>query len=66
MKTIKQWLQELPEPYRTEALDNYNDRYNPVVENIFKALNYGFSWSATTQGYEYWLKIYNSLYRENH
>ena len=40
LKTIKEHLEELPEPYRTEALENTKlnlDKY-PVVVEVLKIL----------------------------
>jgi len=66
-KTIREHLNDLPEPYRTEALDNFE---NPLpewvnvpkeVEDVKRALNEGFSWASSPQGFEYWNEFYNSL-----
>ena len=61
-KTIKQWLSELPEPYRTEALHNLEvcPWYGPEAasDSLSEALSTGFWWDCTKQGLDYWLAIY--------
>lgn len=70
-KTIEQWFQELPEPYRTKALENCkspND--NEVVETLSIAIAVGFLWQDTPEGEEYWHDVYLTLeaarFDENH
>lgn len=62
MKTIRQWLEELPEPYRTQALENI--RVKEVLglpELSFEvALRSAFTWDATPQGYDYWLAVFDN------
>jgi hypothetical protein len=61
-KTIKQWLSELPEPYRTEALHNLEvcPWYGPEAakDSLSEALSIGFWWDCTKRGLDYWLAIY--------
>lgn len=63
MKTIKDYLEELPEPQRSEALQNYDDQ-KPLMEegdesaeNLRQAVSRAFIWSQTPQGVGYWSKI---------
>ena len=61
-KTIEQWFQELPEPYRTKALENCkqpND--NEVVNSMIAALASGFLWQDTPEGESYWDDIFLTL-----
>src|ERR1041385_1819313 len=62
-KTIKEWLSELPEPYKGKALahaklaDTLDDSgYNSVQIALFCA----FDWTDTPEdeGYHYWKKIH--------
>ena len=65
MKTIKQWLEELPEPYRTQALENYDENYlNKIIEikDCLDALRFAFDWSNTSQGFNYWQSFYGDFY----
>lgn len=66
MKTIKEWLEELPEPYRTQAIDNMNqatERHGLRVdlieeESLSKALCGAFSWALSKEGASYWSYLY--------
>lgn len=62
MKTIEQWLNELPEPYRSQAFENCGQRLLSLEESSFKyALATAFIWELTTQGHEYWRELANNL-----
>ena len=58
MKTIKEWLEELPEPYKTQALTNmknfalYAGEYE--VTSLDKAIEWAFYWGQTPEGLSYW------------
>lgn len=60
-KTIKEWLEELPEPYRTQALNNMevDEPYSGDEEtaNLSKALHSAFLWDKTREGLDYWLNF---------
>ena len=56
-KTIKQWLEELPEPYRSQALENMSE--NSEVESLCIAIMKAFDWDESPQGSKYWLSVYN-------
>ncbi len=70
MKKAKQLLENLPEPYRGQALENFNDifyefnspREEPVTTTK-KALIASFDWGKTGagQGYDYWRAVYDTL-----
>lgn len=67
-KTIKQWLNELPEPYRSQALENTlnqsgEKRLKINQPSIKDALSAGFIWkdSPKEQGHDYWEKFRNTL-----
>lgn len=57
-KTIEEWLNELSEPHRTLALENYVNYYGenkPLpVHTMHDALLMAFSWVHTPQGQHYW------------
>lgn len=65
MKTVEQWLKELPEPYRTQALENLvHSQRNIVVDDIVKAVLNAFAWGDTDfidQGFDYWRILCNRL-----
>ena len=60
-KTILEWLNQLPEPYKSQAIENTkNDNpfsWNEIVDSLWKAIDVGFLWSSTSQGGDYWFDI---------
>jgi hypothetical protein len=56
-KTAKEWFEQLPEPYRTQALENCTSDYEDI--SLSEAIFGGFVWQLTPQGNEYWLGIRN-------
>lgn len=68
-KTIKEWLNELPEPYRSQAIENtvdcdHTDKtnfYNYEAESPREAIEIGFVWSYTDQGQMYWENFCKTL-----
>lgn len=64
-KTIKQWLQELEEPYRTQALEHakaYGINTN-IESSLDQALLAGFIWEDTLQGWDYWNDVRQDIFR---
>lgn len=55
MKTILEWYQELPEPYRTQAIENCDK--NAEVKSMWEAISGGFFWESTEQGWKYWKEL---------
>lgn len=54
-KTIREWFEELPEPYRTQALKNASvDKLGEESESLAKALFIAFVWMETREGLDYW------------
>jgi hypothetical protein len=55
MKKICSWYKTLPEPQRSEALNNLSyllsQRKSP---NLVDALRDGFHWKTSKEGHEYW------------
>jgi len=58
MKTAKEWFQKLPEPYRTQALEN-SDVLKIKYQSLPDAIMGNFTWDDTPQGDEYWDKIHD-------
>jgi hypothetical protein len=59
MKTILEWYEDLPEPIRSQAIENYNPNwrlFRPFTKSATNALRFGFNKSVTPQGKEYWLE----------
>lgn len=66
MKTVKQWLEELPEPIRTQAFDNnrlqgFEDRLTNRTIHNNDAIYTAFSWSKSVEGYEYWFDLLDDI-----
>lgn len=67
-KPIREWLEELPEPYREQALHNveeYGNRelYNidtaAPVDNMSTALMCAFFFAESPEGSTYWIDFIN-------
>lgn len=57
-KTIKEWLETLPEPYRTEALENADKEDLDSLEfDLAQAIKAAFLWEYSTQGQAYWYLV---------
>ena len=68
MKTIYEWLNELPQPYKSQALYNFeafmhrgNRQYlkTNTYDYMCQAINSAMHWEGTPQGHEYWNRIHN-------
>lgn len=59
-KTRLRWLQELPEPYRTQAVINTpNGSLSDIGnENLQDALVSAFDWENSPEGHEYWMDVW--------
>lgn len=58
MKTVEQWLNELPEPYRTQALEQAKNSLLQMTErSMYCALSGMFTWSESHEGGEYWRQL---------
>ncbi len=62
MKTIKEHLESLHEPYRTQALENLS-KSNADKKSKTKsdALGSAFIWQLTNQGHNYWGSLHSQL-----
>lgn len=58
MKTIKEWLNEMPEPYRSQSINNH-EGYKGLgyAGSLSIALILAFKWSSTMEGTKYWEKV---------
>jgi hypothetical protein len=54
MKTIKEYLEELPEPWKSQALENCDAEPTDSAPSRDKALSMAFTWSSSPEGHEYW------------
>lgn len=61
-KKVTEWLADLPEPYRTQALVNTSKVDGEKIEvDLRNALRTAFIWLESTEGSKYWLELYKSL-----
>jgi hypothetical protein len=56
-KTALEWFKQLPEPYRTQAIQN-STRPDAVYQSLARALIRNFNWASTPQKKFYWHDIY--------
>ena len=66
-KTVREWLNELPEPIRTRAIDNHEkDKYKTVAlfTNMQRAVCNAFVFYETMEGEDYWKLVANGKYSE--
>ena len=62
MKTVQEWMEELPEPYRTSGL---NSMITPDEKfySMYAAIHKGVNWSTTPEGNNQWHDLQES-YRD--
>jgi hypothetical protein len=56
-KPALEWFEQLPEPYRTQAIENSTRPYSKY-QSLFDALRCNFNWAETPQKKFYWHDIY--------
>lgn len=62
MKTIREWLEELPMPYRTQAIENTSELVLKVEKAyLSESLLCSFYWRNSPQGLDYWSDFYDTL-----
>jgi hypothetical protein len=63
MKTIQEWLNELPEDVRDKAIANTDKDLLEInlYNRLSHALEGAFVWALTPEGWDYWDKIHDSL-----
>lgn len=62
MKTIREWLETLPDDIRDRALANVNaqraELHMDLVEpSLSEAVHGAFSWLLTPEGCDYWFNV---------
>ena len=57
MKTVKEWLQELPDGYRERALAQCLN-CDVLVESLDGAIARMISWEHTMEGEDFWADVY--------
>jgi len=62
MKKINYYLNQLPEPYRSQAISNTDESHlNAFATNLSNALSRAFIWRNTLEGSDYWVYLLNGL-----
>lgn len=65
MKTVKEWLNELPEPLNRLALERAGrSAHNRNRSSLCSALMYGFTWCCTDENHNFWFKVHQGKYTE--
>lgn len=55
MKTIRQWLNELPDPERTRAFNNViPEILEARYPSMYMALHHAFVWDDSDERHKYW------------
>ncbi len=61
-KPVREWLEELPEPYRAAAIRNYGPNADPeFADSIADAVDYAFWWDDSPEGSNFWAGVFESL-----
>jgi len=59
MKTIREWFNDLEEPYKTQALENTGEKSLKIIaESMSEALSSAFYWADSYQGHQYWFNVF--------
>jgi len=68
-KTALEWFSELPEPYKSQAIQNLKEQsdFSEVISNrsgatfdyMSDAITGVMQWSVTPQGHEYWMRLHD-------
>lgn len=68
-KPIRQWLEQLEEPYKTQALTNTINQGRSSLDetagSMSGAINLSMDWSTTPQGHSYWQTIHDYFDERN-
>ena len=60
--TIEEYLEELPEPFRTQALANmWEEKADEPADDLKDAVLNAFRFEATDEGMEYWWNFLETL-----
>ena len=62
LKTRIKWLNDLSEPYRSQAIENNGSKSrNQMTSSLKDALLSGFIWAESPQGHSYWESLFITL-----
>ena len=61
--TIMQWIKQLRQPYRHQAIKNVTPTVVNVKRDCFNGvLMAAFIWDETIEGHDYWSDVYDEFY----
>lgn len=59
---ILEWYKDLPEPYRSQAIENYDPGfYRTQTDHLASAIQDGFEWRRSIQGHDYWSLVFMKI-----
>ena len=61
VKTVRKYLQELPEPYRSQALQAMPEIARDIPATSLTFALSQFVWQFSPQGFDYWFNFRNSI-----
>lgn len=62
-KTVENFLFELPDPYRTQAIiQTDDDLFGKPAKDMVDALTTAFDWRLSQEGEEYWIEFVQDYY----
>lgn len=64
MKTIYEWIQELPEPHRSRAMKYEEKDWGCQKKSIKDAILCAFVWDKADEGHYYWELVLEGKYDE--
>jgi hypothetical protein len=65
-KATFKFFNEFPEPYRSQAMKNYNESQNELIpESQLDSIGLGFSWRDSPEGDTYWRDFSKTLSSES-
>lgn len=67
MKTIEEWLKELPEPYRSAAIRNCEEEYKrDTSSSLGQAITLAFNWHDSPEGDTFWGEVCKDFIHNDH
>jgi len=64
MKTIRDWIEELPYEIRLKAYDYDKSSWDSDAETMYQAISNAFTWRKTEEGARYWDLVATGEYDE--
>lgn len=61
-KTVREWISELDEPYRSQAMKYDNVRFDSKAGNLWHAIMLAFKWGDAIEGWHHWCDLADQFY----